>query len=155
MSNELIITPVPITFVEYMWKDCIPILNRAIKLAEQDLTLDTIKSALMGGRQTLFTVLDGNKVIATALTEIVDFDTGLKVLMIPVVAGDRMDEWAERFLTICHLMADNQGCSELRSLSMRKGWSKFLKPYGWNNHITVMRCEVKQSNVVELERVVK
>jgi len=150
MSNELIISPIPIPLVNYVWNDCSPILYRAIKMAEQDLTLQTTKEALLRGDQSLFTVIDNDKIIATTLIEFITFDTGHKVLMIPVVAGDRMGEWAERFLNICHIIAESENCDEIRSLSMRKGWKKFLKPYGWDNHLTVMKCEVKKSNVTEL-----
>ncbi len=143
MSNDLIITPIPISLVDFVWDECKPILNKVVRLAEEEISLKTIREALLRGDQLMIAVLDKNKIVAVNILETLTFATGLRVLNIPIVAGERMSEWAERFLNICTILAKDDNCTELRGMAVRKGWGKFLKQFGWDDHFVVMRCPIK------------
>ena len=51
-----------------------------------------------------------------------------------------LDEWAEDFMVILKAAAKGYGCSELRGMAVRKGWMTKLKPLGWEEMFTTVRC---------------
>lgn len=153
MKKELVITLVPVGLVEFMWPQARPILQKAVSLTDREVSTDTIKSDLLYGDRTMVVVLDESKIVAVHLLRVFTFPTGLKVLEIPTISGSRMKEWAVRFLELCHAIAREQNCTELRGFSARKGWGKYLKEFGWENHFMVMRCDTKtrQTNIKQIK----
>lgn len=147
----MIIAPVPITMLDHIWSKAVPHLQKVVDKSPTELSLETIKKALLSGNQMLITISDGDDVIAVNVLEKVTFATGLSVLNIPITGGARMEEWMERFLNLAHLIAQDLDCTELRGMAVRPGWLKKLKAYDWEPVFTVIRCPVK-TNVIELKQ---
>lgn len=158
MTMNLIITPIPIQLIDFMWPQAEKILKRAIDMASDEVSLETTKAGLLRGSQTMVAVLDKDKVIAVNIMEVVTFETGLKALTITITAGNKMRHWSERFLKLMNLWAIESKCSEIRGLSMRKGWLRYLQNEGWTEHVTILKCPVKvnqNDNIVNLRNEVK
>jgi len=144
MSN-LIISAVPVTLVELLWSQCVPIFERVVKKAPKDLSLDGIKSRLLSGNSMLMTIAEGDKVIAVGTLETDEYETGHKVLYIPTIAGDRMEDWMDRFIEISHAIARDLNCVEIRGKG-RKGWLRTLKKNSdeWYDVSSLVGIKVKQ-----------
>jgi hypothetical protein len=144
-KKPLIIAPIAIPMVEFIYPKCIPHLQRVCDKAPNEITVDTIKRNLLSGKQMLIAILDGEEVVACNVVEKVTFDTGWNVLYIPITGGDRMDEWEDRFLQLAHAIARDLGCDELRGLACRKGWLRNLEPRGWYRLHDVIGCKVEEA----------
>lgn len=53
-----------------------------------------------------------------------------------------MNEWMDRFLDIVKAIAKDFNCTELRGIAARKGWMRKLKPLGWSEVSTIIKCDV-------------
>ena len=152
MSN-LVIAPIPPTLVEFIFPKCAPHLLRVIEKAPEDINLATIKQKLIEGKTMMVCVLDRDQVIAVNILETAVYETGHKVLYIPITGGDRMDEWLDRFMRIAHTVARDQNCDELRGMACRKGWLRALNKAGhdWYHVHEVIGCKVKPLEQEESE----
>ena len=148
----MIISPVPVTLLDHIWPKAVPHLEKVIAKSPNEITLETIKAAIMRGDQMLVTISDGEEVIAVNVLEVVVYATGLRVMCIPITGGTRMAEWLERFLNLGHIIAKDYDCTELRGMAVRPGWLKKLKSYGWEPIFTMISCPVEKTNVTELKR---
>jgi len=150
---KLNIAAVPIQMVELIWDKCVPHLVRVIDKAPNDINLESIKKNLLSGQTLMVTICDSGDVIAVNIMETCTYETGHKVMFIPIVGGDRLEEWMKDFLDIAHQIAREYGCQELRGMAVRKGWEKVLKSYGWHSVHTILGCDVKQieSNITNIK----
>lgn len=142
--SELTISAVPVNLVEFVYPKAVPHLERVIDKAPLDINLTSIKEKLLTGASMLVVILDGEEVIAVNILESSIFETGHKVLYIPITGGDRMDEWLDRFMSLAHAIARDLKCNEIRGMSCRKGWLKALKDHDWYHVHEVIGCKVKQ-----------
>lgn len=153
-DSNIIIAIVPVTLASHIWPKCAKHLERVVKLCPDDFNLESIKKSVFNGDYTLVTMSELDKVVACAILEINNFDSGFKVLAIPLVAGNKMHLWAERFLSICHALAKAEGCNSLQGYAARKGWHKYLEKAGWTTVFTTIRCPVKKidnTNIIQIK----
>ena len=145
MSNGIIIAAVPVNLVELVFPKAAPHLERVIEKAPNDINLTTIKEKLMLGQTMLVTISEGEEIIAVNIVEATTYETGHKVLFIPITGGDRMDEWLDRFMELAHTIARDLGCHEMRGMACRKSWLRVLNSNGhdWYHVHDVIGCKVK------------
>ena len=141
--GDLVIAAVPITLIKLIFPMCVDHLQRAVDKAPNDISIETIEQRLLSGEIMLITVSDNDDVIAANIVEKEKYATGHAVLYVSIVGGDRMSEWMDRFLNICHALARDYKCDELRGMACRKGWLKALKNQGWYRLHEVVGCKVK------------
>ncbi len=140
--SELTIALVPANMIELVWVQAEPLIKTVVDKAPDDLAIEAIKDRLMRGATAMVTISDGTEIVALNVVTIETLDTGMKVMFIPITAGTRMDEWLTPFLDIAKKIAKDYDCTELRGLSVRKGWMKVLKEYGWEESHVVIKCKV-------------
>lgn len=136
------IAAIPIPLLDVVWPKCEPILKRATDLSHGETTTNIAYQKILNGHTLLLTVVDEGEIIACVTAEVRTFDSGLKALFLPLVAGDDMDGWIEQIYNISILLAKEHGCGEVRGICVRKGWSRKLKPLGWEDCHTVMRYKI-------------
>lgn len=141
--SDLIICPVPPNLIDVVWEKCQPHLELVVALAQDEITIETVRAELKKGDAMLVTISDGEDVIAVNTLKTQVFETGHKVLFIPNTGGSRMDEWLDRFLDMAHAIARDLQCHELRGMACRKGWIRALKPHDWYELHAVIGCKVK------------
>ncbi len=147
MNIKLTIGAIPVSMIDLVWDRCTPHLERVIEKAPNDINLETMKSSLLQGKTLLVTISEGSEIVAVNILETCTYETGHKVLFIPITGGDRLHEWLADFLDIAHAIARDYQCSELRGMA-RPGWIKVLKEHGWNPVHTIIGCPVKQAEAV-------
>ena len=128
----------------FVWDECKKHLQKACDRSHGDVTLPGIYSRLMSGDNLLVITRDGTEVIAACTLQVQTNDSGTKYLYIPCVAGDRMDEWMDQFIVVAMAIAKDMGCSQLRGMSVRKGWLRKLNSngYNWMSLHDVVMCEL-------------
>lgn len=142
LEKKLVIGAVPATMIEIIWDQVEPLIQRVIDKAPDDLAMNKIKNDLICGNTLLVTISRKATIIAIHVMQVDTLDTGLKILYIPITAGDDLELWMENFLEYAKLVAKDHGCVELRGLSVRKGWMAKLKPFGWEEHFVTIRCKL-------------
>jgi len=144
--GNLIIAPIPVTLVDFVFPKAAPHLERVIARAPRDINLESIKKKLLEGKTMLVAVLDEDQVVAVNILEVSEYETGHRVMYIPITGGDRMDEWLDRFMAIAHAIAIDHKCDELRGMACRKGWLRALNKAGheWYHVHEVIGCKVKR-----------
>jgi hypothetical protein len=137
--DDLIIAAVPCTMIDLVWDRIEPLIQMAVDKAPDDITVEMVKKRLVRGDQGLVTISRGADIIAINTLDVKVFDTGIRVLFIPITAGTEMELWLERFLEIAVAIAKDYNCTELRGLAARGGWLRKLKPLGWEEVFTTIR----------------
>ena len=140
--NDLIISVVPCTMIDLIWDKALPIIKLAADKAPEDVCCKVVHDELCKGAKLLVTISRGADIIAVNVLDIRTLDTGIKILYIPITAGSEMEFWLEDFLEFVKVIAKNCDCVELRGLAVRNGWMKKLKPHGWEEMFTTIRCKL-------------
>lgn len=89
------------------------------------------------GRWQLWIAVDDRGICAVTGTEIVTYDTGLKVLAIRFGTGREREKW-QHFMDEVLVWAKYQGCT-LAEGSFRRGWKRVL-PNWLHTHDTLERA---------------
>lgn len=135
-------TIVPIPLIPHIWDKVAPLIEDVIAKAPDDIDMDTCLDSLLSFGSILMTVTRGNKLIAVNTLRVQVLESGTRALYIPVVSGTEMDDWMDEFLEIAKKLALDHACTELRGLAARRGWLSKLKPYGWEEVFTTVRCKL-------------
>lgn len=142
MNDDLTIAVVPMNLVDLVWPQVVPILDRVVEKAPDDLVPSVVYDQLINGRSTLMTISRGPKVIAINVFDIKILDSGVRTMYIPITAGDEMDKWLEPAHEIAIQIAKHHKCTELRGIATRKGWMSKLKSLGWEELFMTIRCPI-------------
>lgn len=134
-----VIAAVPATMINVIWKDVAPHLQRVVEVANDEITLESVKERLLSADALLVCICRLDEIVACNVVEVRTFDSGIKALYIPIVGGDEMDNWYKQFLEVCKALAKDLGCRELRGIAARKGWIRKLAPEGWTEVCTNVR----------------
>ena len=141
--GKYIIAAIPVTMVTLLWDRLAPFIDDVVKYSHNEATTEAAKEQLLAGNLLSVIVCEGNEIIALALLELRTFDTGEKALFIPIFGGSKMEEWADQMLKVLHAIAKDFGCTQLRGIGARKGWTRYLKSHGWEEYSVTIGCEVK------------
>ena len=128
--------------IDLIWDQVEPLIQLVKEKAPDDIDINTIYNDLKNCEKLLVIVSRGSKIIAVNVLEIRTLDTGIKFLSIPIIGGSELDDWAEDFMKIAIAVAKDFGCTELRGFAVRKGWLTKLKPFGWEEMFTTLRCKI-------------
>lgn len=138
---------VPPGLYEYMQYDVEPLLQEVVDIAPLELSIDSIKNNVLSGNVLLIAVMKKDVIVAVLTLEIRTFDTGHKVLVVPITAGSDMVNredggWGLAFNQLIIQYAKDNGCVEIRGIAARRGWMRRLEPLGWKEVHTTIAYEV-------------
>ena len=138
----MFVTPVSLHNIGTVWPFCVGHVADALKHADGEMEIEDVLRYVLGGNWTLWTIVDDRKIIASAVTEIVDYPT-LRALRVITLGGRNMKKWLPDLLTAWEKHAKNIGCNRLEA-SGRKGWSRAsAKAMNHNVFRESMRVTVK------------
>ena len=138
-NEEHIIAAIPATMIDLIWPKVLPWLEKPIDLSHDEVCISSLKDELKSGKQLLCTVSRDTDVIGVFTLDVRVFDSGLRAMYIPLVGGTEIDKWMERGFKIIEAIAKDYNCTELRGISVRKGWLRKLKDKGWEEVSTTVR----------------
>ena len=107
-----------------IWPAVIPLMNKVIEKAPDNLCLESEYKKIESGNTILVLIENETGIIAINTLELVTFGTGKRSLSIPITSGTRIDEWLDDFLVLAETIAKNLGCSTLLGYSCRSAKGK-------------------------------
>jgi hypothetical protein len=134
--NEYKLSVLPINMIEYMWPVLSPYLQRVVDLAPAEFNLDTMKQFTLNGGATICLITQSAELRIVLTLEVRTFQTGTKVLYVPLISGDHMEECFDYVFEQIKNAAKELGCSEIRGLAARPGWLRRLPD--WDQAYTVI-----------------
>tara|TARA_Y100001963_G_scaffold139488_1_gene205373 strand:- start:121 stop:531 length:411 start_codon:yes stop_codon:yes gene_type:complete len=135
------ITPVPIKYFHLVWDSAREHLLRFEKRTGCPFTVDEIGEAVLNEEQQLWILVDEEEKITGAIvTQVLGYPRG-KSLEIMACAGKDMDDYLYDSMSMFEDFARTNGCDSIR-LEGRRGWSKILKPYGFEEAAVVLERKI-------------
>jgi len=137
------INHVPKNLVPFIWPRVAKLFEKSIELACGECTENTEYDKLMTGRTSLFIVQDKDFNISLAFTtHVMEYDTGLRAMYIPMMGGTGLDSLCHIFMPAAIGIAKINKCTEIRGMSVRNGWLRKLKKYGWESVHEVIHYKI-------------
>jgi hypothetical protein len=137
---------VPPAIIPVIWDKIQPYLKPVAEVSSGDLTEESIYNDMVNGINITIIVMDACKIIGVNTVQVHTFNSGLKCLYVPIIGGERIDEWGEEFFCMCKKFAKEQGCTELRGMAARGGWLRKLKQHDlhWQSCYDVIRYDLSE-----------
>lgn len=139
-------TIVPSALIEPLWPQLEKYLIPVAEVSSGELTVESIKRSMVQEKCIVVAVTTNGRIIGVNTLEVIEYDSGLKTLYIPIIGGENIAEWGLQFFDLCKELAKQSGCTELRGLAARDGWMRKLKQHGlnWERCYEVIKYEVKK-----------
>lgn len=138
------ITSVPKHYFPLVWKEAREHLVRFEKAARGGCTADDLGRMIVDDKQQLWIIAnDDNEIIGAIVTQVSDLPQK-KVLEIVACAGNsdnRLDEFLYESMKELEEFARLNYCDVIR-VEGRKGWSRALKPYGFDQTAIILEKEI-------------
>jgi hypothetical protein len=125
--------------IDMVWGDVVPLIEKALLHAEGELMPEDIKKHLDSADLRLWVALKDRNVIASMVTEIIQYPRK-KIVRIITLAGKDMSLWYD-FLPMLEGYAIRHGCSSLEAWT-RKGMTRKLKD--WKHSYDIITKDLKQ-----------
>ena len=125
--------------IELVWDEVIPLVEKALSHAEGELIQSDIRKHLDTGDLRLWVALQDRDIIASMVTEIIQYPRK-KIVRVITVAGKDMSMWYD-FLPMLEGYAVRNGCSSLEAWT-RKGMTRKLKD--WKHSYDIITKDLKQ-----------
>ena len=117
------------------WDEIAPVLQRVFDRFDIGITTDNLLQDILTRDMQLWDCGSGY-----AITQIV-IKPNFKVLTIPYIAGDGMDEWLGELFETVKAFGQSNGCKYLEGYG-RKGWQRRLESFGFAPYAITVRCEI-------------
>jgi hypothetical protein len=118
------------------------------KVSDRDyngMKVENYLSAILKDEMQLWTIVRNNEILAVIVTELTVYDNMMTCVVVGL-AGIEMEDWLHLEPTI-EAWAINEGCSAMEAFT-RRGFAKVLKPFNYYESYTVMRKDLKNTNVL-------
>jgi len=125
--------------IELVWADVTPLVEKALLHAEGELISSDIRKHLDTGDLRLWVAMEDRDIIASMVTEIIQYPRK-KIVRVITVAGKDMSMWYD-FLPMLEGYAVRNGCSSLEAWT-RKGMTRKLKD--WKHSYDIITKDLKQ-----------
>ena len=120
-----------------VWYRVAEFLGPACDVSFGQETLGTVRQSLMNGIDGLFVVLDDDEIIGAVTYHVNDFDTGLRLLDIPMAGGVDMESQMPVVIGMFKHLKSAFMCDRVR-ITGRKGWVRYMKQFGFvDTHYSV------------------
>ena len=117
-----------------VWDQVAEFLGPACEVSRGRETLGTLRNALLTGTDHLFVVLDGRDIISAVTYNVLEFNTGLRLLDIPMAGGVAMDTQLDVVMEMIENLRRSLLCDRA-TVTGRKGWVKSLAKYGFTQNM--------------------
>lgn len=131
------------TDIDRVWPDIVGYLDFAEERSHGAMTADSILEAIRErDMQAMVAVDEENDIIGVAVTEIRNAPSGMRVLHIVALAGDRFAEWREEGDRVLRLWAQSVE-APIVQLVGRRGWTRQLEYLGWKEDAVMMTLDLR------------
>lgn len=110
--------------VPYVWEEVAPLLQKAVKRSEGELSTDDVLEHIQNQTFQLWVAIVEEKIIMAMVTQFIDYPRK-RVLRVLSIGGENFSVLHEKFNPMVESFALENGCTSLE-LWGRKGWKKML-----------------------------
>ena len=93
-----------------IWDEVAELLGPACERSFGQDTIQTLRASLMSGNEGLFIIEDGRDIIGAVTYEVINYDTGLRVMAINYAGGVAMDSQMPAVIT-CSTHSSGTSCA--------------------------------------------
>lgn len=140
--SDYIVSAVPASLIDIVWPQVEPLLQKPIELAHGETDINAVYNNLKTANILLCTVSQGPVIVAAFTLEFREFESGLKTMYLPLIGGTNMRHWMDQGLKVVEAIGKDFKCTELRGISVRKGWMRILEKKGWEEVSVTVRCPI-------------
>ena len=144
--SEFSISIVAVAFVDIIWEEVTPHIQRVVDVAHGELTMEGIHKSLMDGNSLLVTISKGSEIVAVNTFEIRVLSSGVRTIYISVTGGSELFKWKDDVVALAVKIAKKFKCTELRVVAVRDGWTDILTPMGWEHVHQVLKFNVEKDD---------
>lgn len=113
------------------WREAFPFFEKVIDDNTTYVSIGHVHDMINNGTYKLLVIMDDYGVMIAAMVyEIVTCPTGARVLMIPQLGGEKIEEWISPLINYVYDIADLESCERVLISGGRPGWKKIMAPYG-------------------------
>lgn len=131
MTTDISCSGIPASEIQHAWPLVQELLENLTKRDDyvEELTPADMYESIRERNMQCWIIHRRDEVFAVALTQILTFPSGLRILALPYLAGKRggMKEWVHLKDGILKDFAREHGCKFIRVYG-REGWKKIIKP---------------------------
>lgn len=121
-DDDIAISLPPTDEIARCWPILEPMLKRATDRVRGYEPIDLLQLVILG-RMNMFTVREGGRLVAAAVTEVRQFPRS-RTLEVPFIAGTGLKRWWRPLLEALDAQAEALGCGDLAGWD-RKGWAGY------------------------------
>ena len=111
-------------YVDSVWSDVKPFIERALAEGNGDYTAEEIRESLKSREMQMWVVFEEG-IRAVVVTRISEYPSK-KVAIVVLLAGDGLKDWIHLLSDILEPWAKEKGCSQIRAYC-RPGFERILK----------------------------
>ena len=128
--------------IDFIWEECEPLIDSALKHSEGELTSSDVYEQLMNNSMQLWIAMEHGETIAAMITQVISYPRKrvLRVITLGGKDGSGLDRWYI-FLDMVEGFALKTGCTALEAWT-RKGMVRKLKD--WKHSYMVITKDLKQ-----------
>jgi hypothetical protein len=134
------VTAIPPQLLGELWPKIKPLFDKVVDVSHYTLNTYVMRNRIMDGSNVLLAAVEGVDIIAIVTVNFYLNDNGMRVLEVPAISGDRLEEWAEQVIEALLQLKQERACDYIVGLG-RAGWERYLKRYGFKPIMTVMAYE--------------
>lgn len=138
VEADVIISPVPLEAVDYVWESQAHMVKRGMRMGVADWgTADWLLGRIKNELSLLWAVHRGEEVMGIIVTTVESNDL-MKKLFVQLLAGKNMDEWNwEHNTQVFRKYVEYVGADCVEA-ACRPGMARFLKNKGWSQKAIIM-----------------
>ena len=140
------VVEIPTALLPVFWDKIEVLLAPAIRRSNGEVTTESAKRRALAGETTIFVIISEAQIICAYTLEILTYESGLRALAMPLVGGAGMLKIPTEMMASLEGVAKRCGCSEIRGMSARAGWTRTLEPLGWTLGHTVVNYKLKEES---------
>jgi|TARA_R110002124_G_scaffold50744_3_gene147301 hypothetical protein len=139
---------VPPETLDVVWEEVKLTLKRAVKRSSGKMNVNDIYNNLIDERSHLWIVFntDDLKISGCCITQFQEYPTGLRMLNIDLLAGKKMDNWAELGLDILYKWAKDNKCDGIEIISRPGFWHWVKHRENWKKTNVVYEVKFNENN---------
>jgi len=127
-----------------LWESTVwRLLAPAVDMSNGESTEASLKQRVKIAAVTVVLAMKEDEPKLAFTLEVTEYDSGLRVLSLPFISGDGIAELLSDCFGDLKKIAKQSHCTEIRGMSVRRGWMKVLKPLGWETVHEVIKCNVE------------
>lgn len=120
-------------------------LGKLQKRFPDDLTVQSLINEAVSGSKCLWVILDDDRLMATAMTQIKTLDaTGKRVAILMDLAGENVPAWASELGAALEAWGDSHNV-DIYAVEGREGWGPIIEKLGYRKYASLWRKPARKA----------